>query len=87
MKTAAIHTSFTAPDAYSWTAIATLRHLDPAKDNVEVQLSGTDRFADAYEAELVIAEKIARSLKDAFPGHDTGTIEIVRFRRASDGAL
>lgn len=87
MTTSEIHNRFEVPTTYSWSARVTLRHLDPAKDGQEVQFGGTDRFADPYEAELVIFDKIASGAKVAFPAHAVGGIEIVRFTRASDAGL
>lgn len=87
MTTALIHDRFTTPDTYSWTVAATLRHLDPAKDRWRVQLGNTHRFADAFDAELVIFDMVYRDLRGAFPGHGIGKVEVVRFDRASDGAL
>jgi hypothetical protein len=87
MKTAEIHNCFSSATTYTWIAKVTLRHIDPAKDNLVSQFGGTDRFSDPYEAEMVIGHKIIDGSKVEFPAYAIGDIEIVRFLRASDASL
>ena len=90
MKTAEIHRNLIEGETlpYTWAATMIVRHLNPARDSKEtVQFGGTDRFSDPYEAEQVIADKIAAGFAIEFPGYSHEAINVWKFDKASDARL